>query len=512
MRKSTIPKNEKEKRATLANAIRSVRLYCSGRACFATCLARLARISLVFMPLYLNALDVVWIDSNTVQISGVGNEWNENTTVVTNYIGTCTNCVAISRFDLDRLCDSIDTSIDGIRSQIANINYLIQDCRFQINDEQADISKFDKFFGTTSAQIQEELVNLQPSTQKTLTTAFLNNELSGSTSIVNLRRLVAYNNGIYDYATQRINPALSNYDISLSSISASVSVVSNHVDTIENVNVQLKAVPICSNEPQFVAPTNGHSGCSWTVEQCSTVVSVLSDMKTLLGDQFKTIIAISNHVASIDSSFASYAEFIKNALFQSGGTIRLSDGEDWETVYNLEHADGYDYNHSNILQRIELILYGLTRTNSTDTISGDADPVDGAETAISDIQYASDSANQQIVNKFSSAEDTFRSINEKWRQIMLRFSGLNQQSSGTAFRLFSFERNNSNDNWLDDVYLSSDDMDTISRARAFTRPAFTIVYWFAAAVIVWTFYTRVFTYIWKAIQWILEYTSSLFDS
>lgn len=506
-------KNEQSaKRVEIARSCRAIRSACFGRGCLRGCLrSLLSAVKMLLFALSLNvwALDVTWIDSNTVQISGYGEGSQNPQTVVTNYIGTCTNCVAISRGSLDSICDTIDSQLQIISESEDNILRLADDVWMSSQGEIDEIDSFVYIDLTMPYGSLTNSLNAMPDNRQSRLTksVVINGEVfPGRTAFVS-RNFASYADGIYDYANRYAKPYAQSSQAKAIAIKENANNLSSAVSTLGDVNAQLRAVPICSNEPDFVAPSNGHSGCAWTVEQTEAVVQLLSDIKTDCDRQLATLRGISNNVCAIDANIRSYGDFLRNTLSQGNGTIRIDSDETPITIYDTESASLYDYNHSNILQRIELLLYNLGySTNSpSDIVDGIEDERDDMPDT-GDMEDAKSDAEEAISSGLQSGEDNLNQIKQLWNRLL----GLLQNLNGSieSIDIVDF-RHGSYQASLGDGSISGDDFKVTS--LNLLRLVFGLLYWLGSAAFIYFFYVRVLRISVFVGKWASEIIGSLFD-
>lgn len=510
-------KNEHSaKRVEIARSCRAIRSACFGRGCLRGCLrSLLSAVKMLLFALTLNvwALDITWIDSNTVQISGYGQGGEgEQPTVVTNFIGTCTNCVAISRGELDTLCDTIDSSVRTILQKQVEIHDLCFAVENECEEKVEEITGFSRFNYVSYSDSIGAFTNYCDSspqnTQKSLTKSVND---AGATyppqSAAGLRRFIMYSNGIYDYATQYSRPFLQSTYSKVQTIRQTAESVSDSLSAINGVNAQLRAVPICSNEPDYIAPSNGHSGCSWTVEQTEAVVQLLTDIKADSDRQLATLRGISNNVGAIESNIRSYGEFLRNTLSQGNGTIRLANNETPLDIYTAETAQQYDYNHSNILQRIELLLYNLSySTNAPSDVIDEIDDATKDNPDEGDVQKAKDDSLDQISSGIDSSENKLNQVKQLWTNLLGLLQSLNGSINSIDLGEISWDDKST---VLGDGAIAQDDFKTT--ALNLLRLVFGVLYWLGAAAFIYYFYVRVLRVAVFVGKWASEIISTLFD-
>lgn len=507
--KCKVPKSDTARRSAIAAAIRSVRLLCCRRPCLASCVVRLTKsVCLLFCLTSSAALEVEWNGPNQVIISGIGQGGDEPPyTVITNFIGSCTNCSQVTTDELQRFAHTLNTAADDAQLSIVLSTASLISATNEFRFLRSDISSYRRIADPVYGW--EETTNYLASADNKQVRA-VNSAVPNYNANIVTRRYAGYAcNAVYDYANDYVLPAVADAQTYCEQAMGYANTAYQHLDTVKAVSRQLEQIPVCDNNANY--PTNSPQAgiAAETLEELLAIVRHIDDD---CHNKIKQLDVITNRFANLEQKYEQYSRLVSDALYQPNGTIRIAQGDTWESIYNLGESNLFDYNKSNVLQRIELLLYGLVMTNSSVDVSGvtgdDTDPEDESDR----IQESLDSTSISVDGTLGDAESTFREVVRKWQLCLDKFSGLNQNSSGHTFKMFGFAHNNDNDSWLDDVYASADDLDTISKVRSFTRPAFGIFYWLVAASIVWVFYTRVFDYIWRAIGWILEYTNSLFDS
>lgn len=340
-------------------------------------------------------LNVEWLDDNTIVVSGIGDGFVV-TNVVTNAYGSCTNCVNISPDQLRAYkssiideCDLTDADLTGIITASSHIyNRMV--------DLQNDIGTFQRFLQipVTSSSSQSnyiEFTNYVYGVDNTQTSLDRSHRpASGASQAQPRAQWMSYNNGIYDYATDYILPICTSTQNDSADIIYQAQEAQSHVAYIRTI------VNSMSEEPCECSGSCSNSNCSASgdcpcAEQMDSILDYVKHIDDDFHVQLDSMADVTNFIPRMDS----YAKLVSGVLY-NGGTIVVDDGENsWSKVYRRGESDLYDYNKSNILQRIELLLYGLvsnTSTNwgtATSDVSSDVsnlqDTIEDARSFVSDV-------------------------------------------------------------------------------------------------------------------------------
>lgn len=432
-------------------------------------------------------LDVEWIDENTIRVWGTGDGGSQ--TVVTNWLGCCTNCTLITPAELTAGMQEITNKCEDIIIFSANIVSNALDLETLTLTEQNDIATFRRFGSTVSSATPSvdlgysftNYIQTTDNTQAILDRNYLGN---GAIGVIAVRRAaLAYNDGIYDYAKNRILPYLQTvYDtiqLIISDASDS-SYTASQVKGIASRYIDLSQCP-CGDDGGGGGGGVGGCSCAWTAEQIMELLGYVDHIDKDQHKRFAQLAAMSNSVVNIDLRMDSYAKLVSGVLYNDA-TIVVDDGENsWSNVYNTGHSQLYDYDKSNILQRIELLLYSLVPNTSTNWGSATSDvssDVDDMHDTIDNVKaYVSD-ANTEYTSE----------VNTISQKVTALFNALNFFGSGSLGNFAYGEP------MQFDVYDFQFDFTNAADFRPLQqvcRTALQIFYWTAGVVFMLVFWYRV---------------------
>ena len=341
---------------------------------------------LALIPFFALAdLTVEHLSPNVVVVSGTGNGEYPGV-VITNVIGYCTNCVAATPQQMRQIKDELAEFTSAIADFSQSIFQNSSKIQLQINARNEDVSNFyhvNNEIGAVvvngSFTVISNLVYNNPiqSTQKSLTKNLIENYSgSGAWNSNKSRMVVGYFDGIYDYAHSqdseytRMSDRLS--DLQLDAEYADMyaqSIYQKVCDIPEEACTEITYLP-------GYAP--GEGGSSTTnvpgigIEQLDTILEYLRHIDEDQHTRSNQLSYISTNIVILKERTDATYELLRMSLMNDA-TIITDDGvNSWSNVYNNGSSQLYDYNRSNILQRIELLLYGVSGINSdieTDTAS-----------------------------------------------------------------------------------------------------------------------------------------------
>lgn len=303
--------------------------------------------------------------------SGEGSSYQP--TIVTNVVGVCTNCVAMSPSECEIYKSSIILYTTNIQNSVAYLG---------------------SSFYTLYSKIVELDVSLS-SGQDYLRYLIIESVEPWASSIID--ELVGQTRDIRSAANQYETELMN----ALESLSYNVLSIKSQVNTID-----------CSSCTASFDEGGGGSGsgggggggtvsggsCTNCVckEQLEAILKVLKGKTTIVEDETREVESIASTVDRIKTSFNAFRKYMKD-IFEGHTHITITDGN-WTNVYLTGHASGFDYNKSNVLERIELLLWSLTSLNTPSNttsyldgkeINGVGDAIDeGLDSLKSDIVYA----------------------------------------------------------------------------------------------------------------------------
>lgn len=468
-------------------------------------------------------LEVTWIDANTIRITGgtlgPGND-APHETVVTNFFGTCTNCVNISPSELRDFKVSIAAVCSNARdlyNDTLQLAQSIQEICINAVDEISHYVRFDITAQTSismSSNYYNEVVRQNPSdysyvhgTQGRLTHDYFS-ELGGdqgSTAVRGgrLRMVVAYSNAIYDYGNYAEAPTYSQIRAKAAQIETNAANELGVFDAIENLVDSLSEEP-CQCSDGSCSPGGGGSGSGGTSfdcpckEQLEALKSYTSSIAHDVHLQYEHLVEMKAHLGSIDSQLKSYADAI-TSVFLNDGTIFVDSGANsWSNVYVNGYSELYGYNKSNILQRIELLLYGLAFASSSST---------NAEIEISVIE----DSNERLDSAFDDALSTIDEVNEDYESHVssvgsaLRdlWSNLNFLGAGQLQNFSLMEPTRVFDEY--DLEFEFSRAADFSDLRTIVRTSFQVFYLLGSLAFIIVFWLKVVNFIYEKTLFVLDF-------
>lgn len=549
-------------RDEIARAVRAVRALCFGRACLRECakrmtaaapLRRLRRggAALAVAALLLlgsSARGVVtctWNGSgytcsgegDVVEVIG-GNYGGGSGSVVTNVVGTCTNCVAMSP---EYVADWKSRALRLIGTE-GEYNGLLEDCRNMVTYSQVIQSYLAAYTnncpisGYGGVAIQSG--NLEPARQFLHGVGFYDGETpqnkaaaisksiwgdpTGTTSAMVGRYCSAY-----DGAAMAYNDFVPS---AISSIYAAQSLETNAVKVQMGLRSLRTMVEDLSDEEctaQYV-PGDGSGGegsdgtdlgggsltnqvyGNWcTYDQGEAIKELLEDIKKWSERQTNYLKSISNRVESID-------ETIKNALFTSYTHIPTE--EELQTSWQELYLSGYnsnfpEYSSTNIVARIELLLAGISGvlTNVSDYASQDEfadeslDSTNLVEEAIGDFT-------NQFLNVMQGRVDASRSVGDALISLYQKFRTWSGTPFSTEFLINSYSVEFESGKAIDvpGFAAAAKTLPWANLIRVICRSAMSVIWILMTVAIFVRFHISFFQWCFKYVKWAVEVLQGLF--
>lgn len=457
-------------------------------------------------------LSVLWIDDNTIRVSGTGYTVVTNV-VYTNSLGTCTNCVQISpeqmhayKTEIISRCDNTDNYLDDI----VGYSYDIQNA---VQAIQNDISTFRKFgsspLNNLNVQERSSFTSYVYSVENVQTRLDRQNKPFGNSSTGSDTRWASYNNGIYDYSNTYLLPQLDSVNSKCGDIQTSANSAKLYVSSIRSI-VGSMSETACSCQGDGAgtcpAPGGGSSDCP-----CAEQLDAIKDYVEHIDDDFhvqlRNMSVVTNFIPRMDS----YAKLVSGVLYQDG-TIQLDDGESWTNVYFSGESEMYSYDKSNILQRIELILFGIA--HSTTNFASDV---------ISSTNYLDDVAAHNVTNQFNEfssdstnsflfAKSRLQSKVDSIKSISAMFVFWGTAGSDSPFTL-GYVPNLDGTNGGQYIEVGSGFLGSeVSRFRQLCRYGFQLIWATSFLFLIWLFYVRIFKYVLIFLKYAFEWINEAFAS
>lgn len=467
--------------------------------------------SVVLMCAFLTVradLNVEWIDENTIRVTGYGN--GGEGTVVTNYLGSCTNCLAISSEEMHaiktRIINKIDTDVLGILGSVSNYaNY----CQSKLGYLNTDIGSFRRFTtapdGSPSQSDFEAFTNYVYSVDNTQTSLDKQHRLQSGSSA--RRAIISYNNGIYDYANNILSDLNEMYE-RVNYICDDVPVVADHVLTVRSI------VDSITEEDCNCSSGSGGScdsaGCPCQ-EQMESILDYLDHIDDDQHKRYVQLTGISNHVSNVDTALDSYAKLVSRVLYNDSAIV-LGDDETWTNVYFSGESENYSYDKSNILQRIELILFGMA--HSTTNFSIDASSVTNQldDTAANNVTNQFNEFSSDSTNSFLNAKEKIEAKVNSIKSISAMFVFWGSAGSYSPFTLGYVPNLDGTGGGqyieVGNGFLGSE----VSRFRQLCRYGFQLIWATSFLFLIWLFYVRLFKYVVIFLKYAFEWINEAFAS
>lgn len=249
------------------------------------------------------------------------------------------------------------------------------------------------------------------------------------------------------------------------------------------------------------ATTNSLSGNWCTYDQGEAIKGLLSDLKEWGRQAVARLSAISNFTEQT-------VRTLRSGLFSDYTAIPQQ--TDWLTVYLQGQPTGWGYDPTNILQRLEMLVYGISGigTNSNAFTSDDYPDESTASSSITNaVNLTTDAASAQ------AGADTLGNALVDFFDLFSDLGGRQMQSGEFLLDDSSFELNGEN---YDVPGLTASDNSSLvgsyNLAQSLVSAAFTVVYCLFGIMAVWFYWTWFAEKALWFTKWISEVVNSLFAS
>lgn len=310
-------------------------------------------------------------------------------TVITNYIGVCTNCSNIAPSDLRDLVDAAKGQNAQLAEYAAELQRKADSHKESIESNLTEIATYQTW--TVPSVATNYAFSTQNSQAEGMRQVFNSALQTGNTR--NYQTMGA-GNGIYYYANNSVAPHLQAQadfcDTAWSYAGAIISesqVLDATLDTIRAGAVE------CMGDAN--SPTNDPSGTvsgNWcTKDQGNAITNLLNELKAYLKKVDDRLVAQTNYQREC-------RDIIRSGLFTDYNAIPpLSQlGGNWQEIYLDGNETNWGYQPTNILARIELLLYGMSQVGTNQTAFSD-ESISSTEAAES-----FDDAKDNLTTTFSS--------------------------------------------------------------------------------------------------------------
>ena len=451
-------------------------------------------------------LNVEWIDDNTIIVTGYGygNETNETV------LGSCTNCLAISPAEMAAIKSRISDLLIDLETEVRGGFSLAQLITNRIDETLGDIATFRRFTtapdGSPTQSDFDIFTNYVYTVDNSQTSLDRQHTIQSGSSA--RRSIISYNNGIYDYATSVVSPDLSSTRADALSI----------LDHEENTLTKIRAIDsvvsgITEESCSSCGGGSNSSDCSSCPceEQWDALLDYVKHIDEDQHKRFTQLHYISNRVYNIDHAFDSYAKLVSGVLYNDS-TIVLGDDESWTNVYFSGESENYSYDKSNILQRIELILFGMA--HSSTNFSSDALSVTNHvnDTSANNVTNQFNDFSSDSTNSFLSAKEKLEAKVNSIKAISSMFVFWGTAGADAPFTL-GYVPNLDGTNGGQYIEVGSDFLGSeVSRFRQLCRYGFQLIWATSFLFLIWLFYVRLFKYVVIFLKYAFEWINEAFAS
>lgn len=399
-------------------------------------------IATLLLTLTLHAEVICIWDGNGYTCSGSGTQVNvigggELAPVVTNGVGVCTNCAAISPDQLCSLADQIEERAGYIKEATDNIMDKAYTVQQSIDEHRDEISTYRTFGYRNVPGVISTITNYAYYTNNAQAYAmrYAGAPASGSYNTNNLSTspswMAVAGNAVYYYANNTVVPQLNQYYQDISDISGQAAIANNAAWVItEDLLPELREGCTACQSGTGSGGGGGSSGGTnsnvtvtgdWcTFDQGEAIKRLLSELSNYVARCEGRLLGISNNTAIIIQSIkdAFYSPY--NAIPEYAGL----GGQTWQDVY-LQGADTpWGYESTNYLARIELLLYGLSGVGTNSTFMGEDEDFSQAEQNLNALKNSlggirsdadgtqAETLGQAVVNFFNAFTPTTKALDD----------------------------------------------------------------------------------------------------
>lgn len=432
-------------------------------------------------------------------------------TVVTNIVGVCTNCVAMSPEDCQSMKDQLSSDLGfqlGLLNEASAEINIAKSSIDDLIDEGSDFTGITDYstsaFGTSAAASSA----VQSSSQYQYVSSYRSSPLTSSQIQTAGGTAV---NSIYNYYISSVEPTLDSVYSSLNIIDEKNTAVRSSITAVQTTvnNINCSA---CTASYDGAASSTNSSGGSATCSECpckeqfDALLEVQKNIRSKVYDISNTVAVISSTAKSIEKGVKALQSYLKQAYYGNTGIVVDNGLNSWTNVYTLGSSSLYSYNKSNVFERIELLLYSLTELNVNLNNAGNF--MTGAASSISQFQDALDSSEQSLTSSLTEKKQQLSSFGDSVKGLFnaLRPVGVSSFSGSAARALPHFDvQFGGVDVQAPSVSLDSEMMSTSGDLIDLMRICFQLVYLLTALLCIWKFYT----YFWEKVVLAVKYTAEL---
>lgn len=535
-------------------AVKQITDICAGRKCYSECVRRIlggrppgarvcgggrrsvaAAVLIVVVAVLIAALtasaDVqcVWNGSgyscsgtgSAVTVSGGGGSHDP---VVTNIVGTCTNCVAMSPEQVRNFKTEALQKIDDIKSNSHHISSYLAP---QIQSVLAPYAvtypvSGSAFLNATTPNVSAvtNFVNSHPDIVGSKPYDLASDVVGASppfTSLNSTQRAMVPAKWLacYDGAASALNEV----STAVASASNNVEQIVTSAKVIEARSDYLKSmVQYSLSDEECTAQWDGGSGdggsggggnaatnqvnSNWcTYDQGESIIDLLDSIDAWFDDQEKYLKSMTNWISTVNSTIIANLNTAYTAIPPESGL-----GDTWQEIYLDGQRTNWGYEPTNILARIELLLYGLTGvgTNASEVAEVDQDT----------LESSAQSAVESLESDFTRQTDGAKSIRDALLSFCRKFEGSPHDNRNADFTpAVKVSLGSGGDGFeyeFDPVAIGQGQQQFMSSMIEFMRAACQTVYLVLFAVLGFLFWRVVFVYAVKIIRWGHEILTSIF--
>lgn len=435
--------------------------------------------------------------------------------VITNIVGTCTNCVAMSPEYVRSWKQSMTRSILDELHELDNVR---NSCYVALDI----LSPYTKKYPISGLELSQpgpitNFVETTPGVKNSKPFKAANavyDDYAPTLSVTILRRwIAAYDGAAYSYnevadsvieSTNYIRKA----ERDTYAVQTRLSDLTGVIDQLSEEECTAQWDGPASESPDYGSGpvTNQVNGDWCTYEQGQMMINTLNALEEWIDKEEKYLQSLTNWVSTVNYTIIANLNTTYNAIPDENG---LSDT--WQNIYLDGQPQPWGYQPTNILARIELLLYGLTgvgtnHTSVVDTEEAQEDGTDNMSDAVSDAVSEADFSRQQ--EQLSSIKDA-----------MLRFCDAfyveNPNLSNARFTpeiRFRLQTTSGEefDTTFEPVTLPQSQVGTVEAIIETIRVACIVFYYVLMAYCVFSFWRTIAKYVVFSIKWAQELLTSIF--
>lgn len=433
--------------------------------------------------------------------------------VVTNDLGSCTNCSAISPQALALLADDLDAMRDFVFDDAGDILSSCYDLREYLQSKADEIGTFHLVPVGTIGDMRTDATNYMYTVTNAQTDAMKAAWGSlGAISAAQKNTGMAHAcNAVYYYANNSVLPTINRsfsalYDIEQRADTIqSVTVPNNGTGAIDGIVADMRAGAVaCRNCGDG---DGGGDGCGGTNTTMWCTFEQGEAMKSLLSEMSNYLASCSAKLASISNYTYEAWQAIRSGLFTDYTAIPDSStlGDTWQNVYLAGSETSWGYAPTNILSRIELLLYGISGvgTNENPFASISTNGVFGSfdqsyanlESSLNLTTDWDDTDTKSFGNAVVSFFRAFEVHNEPLyvdTELIPRVNLSEQRRDGTSTQQVI----------VPSIHVGEESLSAFNSMQSISRAGFSILYAFGSATLVFMFWMGYIHKATKFIKWI----------